>query len=45
MDAFSFVIIVIAALGVFAVLAARFGVDSRPDFDDPRRSAYPVAIS
>ena len=38
-------LILIALLAVFAVLADRFGVDSRIDSQDPRRSAYPVGIS
>ena len=31
-------------LFVVAVLADRFGVDSREDSTDPRRSPYPVGI-
>jgi hypothetical protein len=30
---------------VFAALSVRFGVDSREDSTDPRRSLYPVGIS
>ena len=37
--------IIIAALAVFDVLAVRFGVDSRIDSTDPRRSAYPTGIN
>ena len=37
--------ILIAALAVFDVLALRFGVDSRQDSTDPRRSAYPIGIN
>ena len=29
----------------FALLATRYGVDSRIDSSDPRRSEYPVGIS
>ena len=29
----------------FAALSVRFGVDSRVESDDPRRSDYPVGIS
>jgi hypothetical protein len=29
---------------IFAILAGRFGVDSREDSTDPRRSPYPVGI-
>jgi len=29
---------------IFAILADRFGVDSREDSTDPRRSPYPVSI-
>jgi hypothetical protein len=32
-------------LGVIAVLADRWGVDSRVESDDPRRPVYPVGIS
>jgi hypothetical protein len=35
----------IVALAVFAMLAARYGVDSRPDSTDPRSPAQPVGIS
>ena len=34
-----------AALVAFAVLAMRWGVDSRVESTDPRRSPYPVGIS
>jgi hypothetical protein len=33
------------ASALLAVLADRFGVDSREDSVDPRRPAYPVGIS
>jgi hypothetical protein len=33
------------ALTLFAWLAARFGVDSRPESTDPRSPAQPVGIS
>jgi len=32
-------------LAVIAVLADRWGVDSRIESDDPRRPVYPVGIS
>lgn len=35
----------IVALMVFAFLAARFGVDSRPESTDPHSPAQPVGIS
>ena len=35
----------IVALTVFAFLAARFGVDSRPESTDPHSPAQPVGIS
>ncbi len=37
--------IIVAAPAVFDALAARYGVDSRIDSTDPRRSIYPVGIS
>ena len=37
--------LVIAAIAVFDLLAFRFGVDSRIDSTDPRRSGYPVGIN
>jgi len=37
--------VVIAAIAVFDVLAFRFGVDSRIDSPDSRRSGYPVGIN
>jgi len=39
-----FFIIVVAALIVFDALAVRYGVDSRLEWDDPRRSPYPPGI-
>ena len=38
-------LIMFLVFGVFAVLSVRYGVDSRVDSDDPRRSSYPVGIS
>ncbi len=35
---------VFAALFVFAALADRYGVDSRIDSTDSRRSPYPIGI-
>ena len=35
----------VVALTVFAILAARFGVDSRPESTDPRSPAQPVSIN
>jgi hypothetical protein len=37
------ILFIVAA--VFAALSVRFGVDSRVDSTDPRRSPYPVGIS
>ena len=37
-------IIVVAGFAAFAVSSARFGVDSRVDSNDPRRSDYPIGI-
>ena len=34
-----------AGLVVFAILGARWGVDSRPESSDPRRPDYPVGIT
>lgn len=31
--------------GAFAALSVRYGVDSRVESTDPRRSPYPVGIS
>ena len=45
MDFVLVTLIVSVVLAAFAGLAAAFGVDSRPDSYDPRRSAYPVGIS
>ena len=44
MVGFVFIAAVVAALAIFAVLADRYGVDSRMDSTDPRRSPYPVVI-
>jgi hypothetical protein len=38
-------LILVIVIGAFAALSARYGVDSRVDSADPRRSAYPVGIS
>ncbi len=35
----------VAAFLVFVVLSVRFGVDSRPQSNDPHRSEYPIGIS
>jgi hypothetical protein len=45
MGALVFLIIVVAALVLFDALAVRYGVDSRIESDDPRRSPYPPGIS
>jgi hypothetical protein len=38
-------LIMFIVFGAFAALSVRFGVDSREDSTDPRRSQYPVGIS
>ena len=38
-------LIMFIIFGAFAALSVRYGVDSRLDSDDPRRSPYPVGIS
>jgi hypothetical protein len=38
-------LIMIIIFGAFAALSVRYGVDSRVDSDDPRRSPYPVGIN
>jgi hypothetical protein len=38
-------LILLIVFGVFAALSVRFGVDSRADSTDPRRSPYPVGIN
>ena len=38
-------LILLIVFGAFAALSVRYGVDSRVDSDDPRRSSYPVGIS
>ena len=45
MDAFIMLVAAIAALVLFAALAVQYGVDSRDDSTDPRRSAYPISIN
>jgi hypothetical protein len=38
-------LIMFVLFGIFAALSVRYGVDSREDSNDPRRSEYPVGIS
>jgi hypothetical protein len=38
-------LIMFIVFGAFAALSVRYGVDSRVDSSDPRRSDYPVGIS
>jgi hypothetical protein len=38
-------LIMFIVFGAFAALSVRYGVDSRIDSTDPRRSDYPVGIS
>jgi hypothetical protein len=38
-------LIMFIVFGAFAALSVRYGVDSRVDSTDPRRSDYPVGIS
>lgn len=45
MAAFFIIVTAVAALAAFAALAARYGVDSRLESRDPRRSEYPVGIN
>ena len=44
MDGFVILVAAFAALVLFATLAVRYGVDSRIDSNDPRRSPSPVGI-
>jgi hypothetical protein len=44
MVGFILIAAVVVALAIFAALADRYGVDSRMDSTDPRRSPYPVGI-
>jgi hypothetical protein len=37
--------VIVAVIAMFDVVAFRFGVDSRVDSQDPRRSAYPIGIN
>ena len=37
-------LIMFIVFGAFAALSVRYGVDSRVDSGDPRRSPYPVGI-
>jgi hypothetical protein len=45
MDGFIILVAAFAALVLFAGLAVRYGVDSRIDSTDPRRSPYPIGIN
>lgn len=38
-------LLLVVAFFALIALTARFGVDSRPDSNDPRRSEYPVGIN
>jgi hypothetical protein len=38
-------LIMFIVFGAFAALSVRYGVDSRVDSSDPRRSPYPVGIN
>ena len=38
-------LIMFIVFGAFAALSVRYGVDSRVDSTDPRRSPYPVGIN
>jgi hypothetical protein len=38
-------LIMLTVFGAFSALSTRFGVDSRVDSTDPRRSPYPVGIN
>ena len=38
-------LLLLILFGALAALSTRFGVDSRIDSADPRRSPYPVGIS
>ena len=38
-------LVMLIVVGAFAALSVRFGVDSRVESDDPRRSPYPVGIN
>jgi hypothetical protein len=44
MDGFITLVALFAALVLFAAIAVRYGVDSRTDSTDPRRSPNPVGI-
>ena len=45
MGAFFIIVIATIAVAAFAALAVRYGVDSRLESTDPRRSDYPIGIS
>jgi nitrogen fixation-related uncharacterized protein len=45
MAALIILLVVVAALAVFAIAASKWGVDSRDGFADPHRPAYPVGIN
>ena len=38
------IFVLLAVLTILAILADRFGVDSREESRDPRRPGYPVGI-
>lgn len=38
-------LVMFIVFGAFAALSVRYGVDSRVESTDPRRSPYPVGIS
>ncbi|MGH2925941.1 MAG: hypothetical protein ACRDK1_08220 [Solirubrobacterales bacterium] len=40
-----FILGIIAAMVLFGLAALQWGVDSRDESDDPRRSMYPVSIN
>jgi hypothetical protein len=44
MDGFIILVTAFAALVLFAVLAVQYGVDSRVESTDPRRSPSPVGL-
>ena len=45
MGAIFILVVAIGLLAVFDLLVARYGVDSRVESRDPRRSPYPVAYN
>ena len=44
MDGLIILVAMFAAFAIFAALAVLYGVDSRIDSTDPRRSPYPIGI-